>query len=300
VRALLQKPTGPLNKADVAGLTDLTTESIASLKGVECLTDLVSLDVGSLPPGKVTDLSPLGSLAKLEVLNLSRNPIASLTPLRALPRLQSLYLFKVPVPVDLTGLAGAPALAFLDLDGDTVINLGALGTVSTLRELLLRSAIVEDPQGIGAVTSLQRLDATDTFEDAAPIATLTELQTLRIAHPGLANFSALGTLTKLKFLDVSGSGVSDISAVSKMTSLTGINAYGNQISDLAPLSGLPDLFLVDLIANEITDLAPLANAVGIDAGDNLYLQRNPLDCAAQAPELEAMSDNGVLVSSDCP
>ena len=81
IRADVGRLSGPLTSADVAGLTSLTAGAVVSLKGVECLTELTLLDIGSLPPGRVSDLGPLATLAKLERIDLSRNPIASLAPL---------------------------------------------------------------------------------------------------------------------------------------------------------------------------------------------------------------------------
>jgi hypothetical protein len=300
VRTLLHKATGPLRPDDVAGFSDLTTESITSLKGVECLTDLTSLDVGSLPPGQIRDLGPLAALTKLETLSLARNPLASLEPLGNLPKLQTLYLFKVPVTLDLAPLAGAPALVYLDLEGDTLQSLAPLGSVPTLRELIVRSGTVIEPASIGAVTSLQSLDATGVFADAAPLASLTELQKLRIGHSGLANFSALSSLTKLKYLDASRSDVADIAAVASMTTLANVNLNGNQVSDVSPLGALPDLNLVVLVDNQIGDVAPLADNLGLGAGDFVYLGKNPFSCATEATHLQALAGRGADVVSDCP
>src|SRR5262249_47575843 len=115
VRAEIKKPNGPIMSADVAGLTVLTTPGITSLAGVQCLTDLTSLDIGALPAGTVTDLTPLASLVKLEDISLARNPIASLEPLGKLPVLAEIFMAHIPVEVDLAPLATAPKLNYLDL-----------------------------------------------------------------------------------------------------------------------------------------------------------------------------------------
>ncbi|HYQ17314.1 MAG TPA: hypothetical protein VEQ58_16190, partial [Polyangiaceae bacterium] len=121
VRAELGNPTGPLRAADVQGFTQLVTPTITSLKGVECLLDLTALHIGSQPPSKVTDLSPLRGLKKLVDVDLDRNPLASLAPLGELPNLESLYMLKMPVPLDLAPLAGAPKLSNLLMQGDDII-----------------------------------------------------------------------------------------------------------------------------------------------------------------------------------
>ena len=300
VRALVQKPTGSLSAADVAALTDLTTESITSLKGVECLTALTSLDFGSLPPSHVTDLSPLAALNRLETLSLSRNPVTDLEPLGQLPKLQTLYMFKMPEPLDLAPLASAHALTFLNLDGDTVESLAPLGSVTTLRQLNLRNGVLVKPSSVSALFEVEDLDLTAVLTDVTPLAGLSKLKKLRVGHSPLTHFSSVVGLIKLQYLDVPQAGLTDISALGNLTQLQGLNAASNQISDVTPLGELPELNTVVLVGNQITDIAALAGNAGIGQGDSVLLEQNPLLCASAATHLQAMKDRGAAVSSDCP
>ncbi|HYP91310.1 MAG TPA: leucine-rich repeat domain-containing protein [Polyangiaceae bacterium] len=300
VRAELGKPTGPLGAADVQGFTQLVTPSITSLNGVECLLDLTSLDIGSQPPSHVTDLSPLRGLKKLVDVDLDRNPLAGLAPLGELPNLESLYMLKMPVPLDLAPLAGAPKLSNLLMQGDDIIDLAPLGAVGTLRTLVIDGSTVQRPEGVALLTSLESLTATGVFDDAAPLATLTLLQRLRIAGHPLAHFSALATLINLRLLDVSNTGISDIGAVAHLPQLSSFFASSNQITDLAPLAGLAQLNLVALINNQVTDLTPLSDNPALGATDFVYLQGNPFSCSEQQPSLDALHARGVEVQSSCP
>lgn len=300
VRDYVQKPTVPLTGADVVGLTVLTTPTITSLKGVECLTNLTDLDFGSLPPSTVTDLSPLASLTNLETLSLSRNPVASLEPLGKLPKLQTVYMFKMPVVLDLAPLATAPQLDVLYMDGDTVEDLAPLGSVTTLRQLSLRNGVIENPSGLSALFSVEDLDLTAVLTDLSPLAGLSKLQKLRVGNQPLTHLSSIVGLIKLQFLDLSQAGLTDIAALGGLTQLRGLNLASNQVTSIAPLADLTELNSVVLAANQITDVAPLAGNAGIGEGDFVYLNQNPLVCVNQAANLKAMTDRGAEVTSDCP
>lgn len=299
VREAVGKLAGPLTSADVAGLSQLVTPAITSLGGIECLLDLTSLDAGSQPPSQITDLTPLRGLTKLVEVDLDRNPLASLAPLGELPNLERLYLIKLPVTLDLSPLAGAPKLVELYLQSDTVVSFGPLGAVSTLKNLSIDNATVQHPESIAAVTSLDSLLANSVFEDAAPLASLTKLQKLRIAQKPLSHFDTLSVLTELRLLDIANTGVSDITPVARMPQLSAFFAGFNAISDIAPLATLDQLNLVALNVNQIDDLTPLSQNLGIGATDFLYLGGNPFSCPDNAPNLSAMRLRGAVVDTDC-
>src|SRR5438552_1614668 len=298
VRAELQRPSGALTAKDAGALEFLVTPSITSLKGVECLTGLRSLDIGSLPPGKVTDLSPLARLTKLEDISVMRNPIASLEPLGKLPKLTQIYMSLIPVELDLTPLASAPKLDYLDIEHDSIKSLAPLGSVTTLRTIKFRNGQLADPSGVAELHSVEDLDATAVFSDAAPLAGLSNLKRLRIGQKPLNNFSSLKGLVNLALLDVSGTGITDLGPVANMPKLIDIYAQQNNITDPSPLSGLTQLNIVDLIANQLTDLSPLAANDALATGDFVYAAQNQLACAEQSANIQALRNRRVSVSSD--
>lgn len=299
LRATLEKPSGALHPADVAGLMYFAASGVKSLQGVECLTDLQSFSMGELPFGNVTDLSPLANLSQLVELDIGLNPIASLEPLAKLLHLENLYADGIPVELDLTPLARAPKLTTLYLRRDTVKDLKPLGSVATLRILDLRLGHVVHPEGVSALTQLEDFDATSVFTDVAPLASLTNLKRLRISQKKLEHFAALKTLIHLQFLDIGNAGVVSLAPVAQMTELRFLLAGGNQITQTEPLGALTQLSSVALVDNQIVDLGPLVQNPAIDAGDFVYLDRNAFACAPQAVNLQALRARGVTVSSDC-
>ena len=75
----------------------------------------------------------------------------------------------------------------------------------------------------------------------------------------------------------------------------------NNISDLGPLSGLTALSGLSLQDNAISDLSPLLANSGLGADDAISLRDNPIDCADQADNIQALLDRGVdLYVPQCP
>ena len=58
--------------------------------------------------------------------------------------------------------------------------------------------------------------------------------------------------------------------------------------------------MLRLRGNDIGDLTPLVANPGLGAGDAVYLGGNPIDCAAQAANIEALRSRGVQLDLDCP
>jgi Leucine-rich repeat (LRR) protein len=301
VRAELGKLRGPLTSADVAGLSQLEASSLSSLKGVECLRDLTALDIGGLPGGSVEDLSPLAGLSHLQNVSVSRNPLASLAPLGTLPNLEQIFAAHLTVELELGALADAPKLAYLDLEADTVVDPSPLGSAPTLRKLILRNGNLLHPEGISVVTSLTDLDATAVFDDVAPLATLTKLETLRIPERSITNFLSLGSLVNLRLLDITHTGVDTLVPVGAMTKLVNLQGSGNHIQEATELGQLFELNIVVLSNNYLHMLSGLVGNDGIGSGDLVDVQQNPLWCDSwAAQELEELQSLGVEVRHDCP
>jgi internalin A len=299
VRASVNKPTGAITSADVAGLTFVAASGVKSIRGAECLTDLTDFDIGGLPWGDVTDLSPLAPLKKLETIDVGHNPLASVAPLGDLPKLKQLFMSNVPTQLDLSPLAGAPALELVYLEKDTLVDLAPLGTVKTLVTLDLRQATVLLPAGAAKLKSVVDLNALGVFDDVTPLAALTHLQKLHIGLKPTQGFAALATLKDLIYLDAQHASIADLAPLAGMTKLQQVSVADNQVSDLTPLQGLTLLREVVLVGNQVQDLSPLVKNASFAKGASLYVQKNPYDCAAQAANVSDLQGRGVEVFSDC-
>jgi internalin A len=55
-----------------------------------------------------------------------------------------------------------------------------------------------------------------------------------------------------------------------------------------------------MVQAAVGDLSPLVANPGVGAGDTINLPGNPIDCAAQAANIQALRDRGVDLRVDCP
>ena len=199
--------------------------------------------------------------------------------------LQNITSFQAPpipsfCPTDLTGLEHCTGLIELILDECMHISdLSPLAGLTNLESLYLN---------INAIS------------DLSPLSGLINLTELRLAWNQITDISPLAGLIALSELWLMGNQISDLSPLAGLTNMRALHLYGNQISDLSPLSVLSNLTELGLGENQISDLYPLIDNLGIDLGDLVRLDRNPLSprsCTVHIPELE---DRGVTVYHDCP
>lgn len=75
----------------------------------------------------------------------------------------------------------------------------------------------------------------------------------------------------------------------------------NNISDLNPLGNWAGLTRLWLNGNQIENLGPLLSNTGLDTGDKVFIEDNPLDCkdATTLQYISTLEDRGVYVDHDC-
>jgi hypothetical protein len=113
------------------------------------------------------------------------------------------------------------------------------------------------------------------------------LVTLDLSHNWISDISPLSSLSNLTTLDLSGNRISDISALSSLTNLTTLDLSYNEISDISALSSLSNLTTLNLRGNQISDISTLVDNIGLNQGDEVYLESNYLDLS---PDSQAMND----------
>ena len=90
--------------------------------------------------------------------------------------------------------------------------------------------------------------------------------------------------------------ITDINPIAGLVTLTSLWLSGNQVSNIEPLLNLVNLRILKLQSNQIVDIVTLVNNTGIDNGDEIELQNNPLSDISintYIPQLEA---RGVTVN----
>ncbi len=119
-----------------------------------------------------------------------------------------------------------------------------------------------------------------------------------------ANFEALIRVTLNKptgnitdsdmetIITITGSNwnISNISGIEYCTNLQTLNLEGNHIVDISDLRSLTGLNWIDLSNNQVDNIYPLVQNSGINNGDHVYLNNNPLNSTSintYIPQLEA-------------
>jgi len=238
---------------------------------------------------------------------------------------------------DLTGLQHCVSLSYLDLDSNPAGDFSALQSLTGLQHLYLSGCQFDDFSVLftSVLSQLPNLSdlglaATElTDGDIALLSTLADLERLNVGwNWQVYDFSPLSAMTNLKELLLDGctsadpadlvsmvSGLSglttlylrwlnltdsDILPLASLTNLVSLSLNYNLITDLSPLSGLTALQNLALGSNRISDLQPLVDNPGLGAGDEVFLENNPLGVAALDVQIPALLGRGVQVSYDIP
>ena len=182
---------------------------------LQSYADITNLSCSCESP-RITDVSGIEKLTNLQTLFLSDNKITDIGPLSGLTKLTELYL------------GGG------ECDVNNVTDLSPLS-------------------GLSALTVLD-LSSNSDLSNVAPLAGLTNLQSLSLADDNIDDISSLGGLSNVQILNVSNNRIKEIGALNTMVSLTDADLYNNIISDVS-LVGLPNLQYLDLSDNMITSFA---------------------------------------------
>jgi internalin A len=287
----------------LAALTNLLSvnlehnQSLSDLSGFGAQQQLWSLVLNET---SVTDLSAIGGLIGLEWLQVGYTPLSDLTPVAGLTALERLYVRGTQVS-DLSPLAGLGSLVFLDAGSAQITAIPPLDGMTALEELDLSQNQIADISGLSGLVGLKWLVlGGNSVSDVSSLSGLMDLQYLELGLNDIHDASSLGSLNLLEELHIYSNDLSDLSFVSGMASLRVLVAEGNSIVSLEPLSsGLAEIERIWLASNLITDLTSLVENPSISAGVLVRLVLNPLDCDAQAANIQALLDRGVVLYCDC-
>jgi Leucine-rich repeat (LRR) protein/endonuclease YncB( thermonuclease family) len=281
IRGQIAKPSGPIFRGDLVGLTTLAAEGrgIADLGGIE---HLVNLRVVRLAQNCIQDLTPLRALRSLEELSLSRNRIRDVRPLAELTRLRLLVLSANQIS-DLSPLAHLTQLTELYAAENNIGDASPVAALVRLQRLDLSANRIADIAALAALTELTHLELADNqIKDLTALSGLGALRLLHLDRNPLATLAPLSALTELEELLLGWTGISDLSPLARLTGLERLSLGWNQISDIGPLSGLVRLEQLWLYWNQIGDITALANLTRLN---ELALRSNQITDIAALTEL---------------
>lgn len=237
---------------------------VKDLRGLDTLTNLVSL---GLADNSISDLTPLASLEKLGSIKLGQNEVSDLRPLAALPVLTSLGLSGNSI-ADLTPLAHIKNLSSLGLARNKVADLTPLARVKKLSFLDLSQNKVRDLTPLAGLSSLSTLDVSENgVFDVTPLAHLTQLGRLTLAGNSIGSPAPLRDLPTLSILNIARNRISDATTFAGFAALEELWVGGNPLTDVTPLADLASLTGVDF---EGTDLGAKAGLETLKAR-NIYV-----------------------------
>jgi len=240
-----------------------------------------------LAGNQIADVGGLVGAPQLQDLEMSGNLLRDLRSLPALPRLDDLLLARNQI-VDLSGIQGAPNLTILDLSSNQVTDIGLLGALTGLTSLGLDSNRITDIGALSGLTRLQILGISQNqIVDLTPLAADAALVRLDAHDNRIERLDALGGRT-FYALDLSGNRIVDPTLPAGIAFAALSYGRGSTPSTL------------DLGSNAIRDLTPLVASPALGKQMTLNLQGNPIDCAAQAGNIQALIARVAVLYTDCP
>lgn len=154
------------------------------------------------------------------------------------------------------------------------------------------------PYVLGSLDGIERLknlhslrlnDSELTSAALAPLAMLSQLDTLDLSKNQIADLGALAALRTLRLLVLAQNDVSDLTPLAALTQLQVLDFGDNRVADLAPLRSLRRLRQLNFDNNLIRDIAPLT---ALPLLQHVELSGNPLD----RNTLGELRRRGVLVT----
>jgi internalin A len=154
-------------------------------------------------------------------------------------------------------------------------------TDARLEQLAILSSTmpINDIAGLEKCKKLKFLFITGAVGDLAPLASLTNLETVTVKGGKIRDLKPLAGLTNLEYLDLSDNQISDLTPLAGLKKLKALHLSNNQIKDLTPLAALSGLETLYLDGNQIADLKPLAglkSLATVDVRKNQIADVTPL------------------------
>lgn len=229
-----------------------------------------------------------------EELGLAEDAVVTCDALTSLTKLEDELSIRLRV-ANLEGLQYASNLTALTLYYSEFTDVEKLKNLENLVEFGGAFGSLEDLSAFAELTQLTDLVLFENdFTDISPLASLSELEFLSLGFNDIADFSPISSLVKLERLVLQRVGLTDLRALSELSELRFLFVSRNEINDLSGLETLTNLEELGLSDNNISDIQPLVDNPGLDAGDFIRINNNPLSAEA-FEDIETLRARGVEV-----
>ncbi|WP_233230981.1 InlB B-repeat-containing protein [Listeria weihenstephanensis] len=192
--------------------------------------------------------------------------VTSFKGIEHLTNLTRLYVHYNSTLQDLTPLAKAKNLEYLELSCRALEDISPLANLPNLTTLYLEDTLVEDITPLANITTLNTLGIYETrnyrdehglVSDLTPLQNLSELRRLTIYRQSVKELPEGFSQLNLYSLDMSDNVIQDIGMLQGMKNLYILDLSVNQIEDVTPLRDLVNTKYLDLTSNKIKDVTPL-------------------------------------------
>lgn len=177
-----------------------------------------------------------------------------------------------------------------------ISNLQGLQYCVALRAISLRGNSVTELGPLGTLVEMTDLGASDNqIVELQTLSGLTRMINLYLGGNQITDVSPLQNLTGLNVLYLNGNAITDIAPLAVLTRLNHLFLGGTGIATVDDLTGLINLATLDVGFNAISDLAPLVANSGLGSGDEIWVWGNPLSEASRNEHIPALRARGVTV-----
>ena len=166
----------------------------------------------------------------------------------------------------------AEVMRKLGRDGGAVTQ----NDLKTIKSVNLSQATVDelDPCVFPLFTGVKDLFlGAGDLDNLTPIATLTQLITLRASINKVSDVSPLAKMTQMDRLDLGRTAVHDIAPLANMVALTELQLDDTEVTDLTPLATCKNLERLSIRNTPVVDVSPLKNAKKLKY---LYIEGAPV------------------------
>jgi len=148
--------------------------------------------------------------------------------------------------------------------------------LKTIKSINLSQAAVDDldPCVFPLLTGVKDLFlGRGDLDDLSPIASLTQLITLRASLNKVTDLKPLEKMTQMDRLDLAHTGIHDIGPLANMGALTELELDGDEVVDLTPLANVKTLERLSIRNTPVVDISPLKNLKKLRF---LYIEGSPI------------------------
>ena len=222
-------------------ITEFTVpEGVTNLHDLYHLIGLEKLTVSNAPAGELSYLADMKPMKELTITGTALTQ-EEVTAIGNLPNLEKLTLNKCGLTI-LNGLENAQRLTYLDLSGNSIVDISKISNLAGITELYLNENALSSLSGIANMHGLTKLNvANNVLTSVADMTGCYGLTALVISGNKLTHLNEITQMSSLSILDFSNNSVTSLPSWEKDCPLITIDGSYNNISSLEPLNGLQNL-----------------------------------------------------------